>query len=284
MPVEMEEEKKKPAVQQPQLATVTPRPVLTLQEQREVQQFEQQERALMSQQREAGMQHQAKRSGEKAFFAEFKRGVETVGLLIQNEKAAAQFPQVTEDAVKSIIGDAQADIPAYTRGISAIAMQRKAEITDQAGESAKSIRTEYETRLQAILPGSAELIQRLQGTVFSANMAADRGPEAQRQVAELNQWRAGAMADLVAWREGEVKKVDGWKAQSLAMPKGEIELECLTRKVMDFYSLQGEGRARLEPTIREAIRETRSTANQAYRSELESTYNQLRKEAPQTEG
>lgn len=243
MGVLKEEEEKKPVQQQSQMAMVTPRPVLTPEEQRQVQQFQQQERALMSQQRDAGMQAQAKQAGEKAFLAEFKRGVETVGLLIRNEKAAAQFPSVTEESVKDTIAAAQSKVPAYPRGIIAIASQRKTEIVARGAETANSIRTEYASKLQAILgPDYSDRIANLRGTTFNENIDQTLSPAQKDDIAKLNSWRSEAMSGLVAWREGEMKKVDDWKAQRLARPQGEIELDLLTSKVMDFYSLQGEDR------------------------------------------
>jgi hypothetical protein len=279
MPVqkEQDEEKKKQAQQQ-NLAMVAPKPTLTPAEQAEVQQFRQREKQFISQDRESGMQQQAKQAGEKVFFAEFKRGVETVGLLLQNQKVPAQFPEVTEQTAKDLVGGAQQDVLAYLHGIPAVVNSRKSEIIAQSAEKFRTIRDEYENKLNGILgPEYSSLIYSLNGTIINENIV--KSPEVREQLVNLNQWRAGEVAAMVSWREGEIKKVEEWKITKQAQPKSDVELGFLTTRVLDFYSLQGEDRARLEPSIRETLRETRSTANQAFTSERDNVYSQLKKES-----
>jgi hypothetical protein len=268
MPVEAEEEKKKPAQRQPAAAT----PVLTAEDRQHISDLQK----VQAQLSDTAMQRQAKQAGEKVFTAEFKRGVETVGLLIQKDNPTAKLPEATEDAVKSIVAGAQQEMSRYGISTAMGSVEQKKGIRDQATERAAGIRQDYETKLKGILGPSFEAyVKALNGTAFKENMYANIPEEAREPVRQLNQWRADAMAENIAWRESEIQKIDAGKTQALNVPKAEVELEFLTSKVLDFYSLQGEARTRLEPAIKEVLRETRSTANQAFYGERDRVYDRL---------
>jgi hypothetical protein len=288
MPVEVEEDKKKPAQQQQQnLAMNTSKtPVLTSSEQAQLQQIRRENARIQSYNQDVSMKQQAKKAGENAFFSEFKRGVETAGLFIQKDNPSIQVPQVTEQTVKGLISGAQEDVMALSHGINAVASSRRLGIIGQGGERARAVRDDYERKLGSILgPAFASQVAELKGTQFNEKADQTIGPEVKAQIAQLNQSRADKMTEVVAWREGEIKKMDDWKTAQLARPRAEVELECLTKRVLDFYSLQGDSRANLEPAVKDIIKDARVNANQAFTSVQDNTYNQLKTDsASKSEG